>query len=319
MPDDPSRPGVEAAPRPEPRGSTMADLLALTAGVALAASLDWYSTWTQLRTINGATAPGWYIAESFLRESLQKGCAALLPVIVARRVRYGGPIRPAEFLALTLGFPRLLLSLERLPGLGLVYEQPGRPGFYTVNPDTYDLWEQIQAAVGVLAAVLFVLRRRRPPPWVAGLLLVVAWHGAFDGGSHFLQKGINERLIAMTDVVQTRRLIGILASFPNAAISFLPFAAAAFDLRRSGRRAWTWVEWAAMGQAVGFMALARAHYLIRSYLEGPRATFLEVRGPGITQTIAAIGLALAIVRRFGPAWRRWMGRPAKTEVEPAHL
>ncbi len=113
--------------RIEPTVTTIADLLALAAGVALAASLEWYSGWAaQLGAM--ATTPTWYLRLYYLMEGLQKCLVAMTPVVVARRIRYGGPIRPSEFLAFSSSVPRLLMSLERLPTFGYLRAHGRKPG-----------------------------------------------------------------------------------------------------------------------------------------------------------------------------------------------
>ena len=112
---------------------TLGDLVALIAGAALAASLTWYSQQERSRVLAGRPAPEWYIVLLTAREILRKGCIALAPVILARKIRHKGPIRPGEFAALCVGVDQLMLSLYAWPFLGILRPIPGKKDFYEID------------------------------------------------------------------------------------------------------------------------------------------------------------------------------------------
>ncbi|MBX6314575.1 MAG: hypothetical protein IRY99_16930 [Isosphaeraceae bacterium] len=60
--------------------------------------------------------------------------------------------------------PRLLLSFERLPVLGLVIQMPGNQVNYQVNIERYRLWMLAELVVSALAVALAVGLRRRLAP-----------------------------------------------------------------------------------------------------------------------------------------------------------
>jgi hypothetical protein len=292
--------------RTEPSANTIADLVALVAGVALAAALEWYSGWGSRQGLGGTPAPHWYVLLYYLNEGVQKGLVAMIPVVVSRRARYGGPVRPAEFLALSSGVPRLLLSFERLPVLGLVIQMPGNQVNYQVNIERYRLWMLTELVVSALAVALAAGLRRRLALWVTCSLLVGAWValGPVEG---FIHEGRD----AILDRVQLpnweARLFNDLLAMPFLVFRMIPLVLAATDAFRGDRAGRTWVERACLGLALISFLGGRLVYYSRMSLNRPGGGSLNAITIDLVELMIAMALSLAIVRRYGPVLGRWFG------------
>jgi hypothetical protein len=157
--------------RPEPRWMTLADLGVIIAGVALVMSIP-------------SRASGWppylppppllfFLAIGGLRLTVGFGLVLAL-VVLFRRGRYGGPVRPAEWLALGLASLGLL---DLVPNL----DEAVNSSYAAVGSTELDFgvarWLlSAPAAAGVVVVVtgLVLLRRRaRDGPRVASALTVV--------------------------------------------------------------------------------------------------------------------------------------------------
>jgi hypothetical protein len=298
-------PSQSPSERTEPAGTTTGDLLALAAGVALAASLEWYSGWGSQLGPWGSPAPRWYVLFYYFKEGLQKGLVALIPVVIARRVRYGGPIRTAEFLALTVGVPRLLLSFERLPALGLVVRAPGRSVHYQINADLYDRWMQTELFLALLAVAAAVRFRERLAPWVTATLLVGFWVALApaEGFVHQFRDAILERVhwprwgvVVLNDVLL----------MPFRVFWMVPLVADVMDRLGGDRRAPTWVEAACLGLALSWFLCVRFKYYIDVYYTPLRPGSYERIVRDMIEIVAAVILGILLVQRCGPALRRWI-------------
>ncbi len=294
--------------RPERRGMTLGDLAALVAGAALAASLFWYSQTVRARTLAGRPAPGWYVVVVVAREALSKGCIALVPVILARKVRHRGPIRPGEFAALCLAADQLMLALYGWPALGILRPIPGRTEHFEVDEARFQAWNAATLAASALAAFVLATSRRRLPKAVAGLLLVAAWFGLVTPLQtvtmewlSYRTHGLYRRLPAVG-----REVLGQAMWLPFVVIHLLPPAFAGLDAlrRRPGR---TWVEWAGLALALGWSLLVRAQEFLRHRLGdiGPRSA--DTDAVDAVSTILGIALAFALAGALAPSLRRWLG------------
>jgi hypothetical protein len=76
--------------RREPISITLADLLALVVGSALAVSLPQLHWPSDRIAIGNVPVPGWFAWLFVIAEAAMKVCLALIPVILGRRARYGG-------------------------------------------------------------------------------------------------------------------------------------------------------------------------------------------------------------------------------------
>ncbi len=256
--------------RPEPRWMTLADLGVIVAGVALVLTLP-------------ARAPGWppylpppplwfLVVIGGLRLTLGLGLVLAL-VVLFRRGRYGGPVRPAEWLALGLASVRLL---EVVPNL----DEAVNTYYAAVGSTALDFgaarWLlSAPAAAGVVLAVVgLVLLRRRAcnGSRVASALTVVAivwglflW---FWGPCEVARLQLPWLLVP--DPPGDRSswgwrgpmvlALGVVANGPAALTWGLPAAATVRAWRADGRRGrarvWVWTEPAALaGAAVAALLL----------------------------------------------------------------
>src|SRR4051812_12080600 len=90
----------ESAGLEEPRGITLADLTALVAGFALTFAMPWYGFQPgEVPWLRPALDWHWpYRVTATIEEGIERICLALTLVVLGRRIRYGGLVRPAEFL-----------------------------------------------------------------------------------------------------------------------------------------------------------------------------------------------------------------------------
>ena len=133
--------------RREPRWLTVADLVVIVAGVALVMGIPW-----EARAAFASPLPLVFLA-LVAGFRLTVVCALVIALAVLfRRGRYGGPVRPAEWLALGLASLGLLDLVPRLDG--------------AVN--------SYYAAVGSTALDFGVARWLLSAPAAAGVVLVVA-------------------------------------------------------------------------------------------------------------------------------------------------
>ncbi len=295
-------------PQAEPTGMTLGDLVALVAGAALAASLTWYSRQPRVRTLAGGPAPEWYIVLLHAREVLRKGCIALVPVILARKVRHKGPIRPGEFAALCVGFDQLMLALYAWPVLGILRPIPGMKDFYEIDDTHWRAWKVATSSVSALAAVLLTTCRRRLPAVVSGLLLVASWYGLFGPLQTFtldavpyLTRGFYPRLSPLGRTVLSEAIW-----FPFVVIGMTPTLFAVLDAarRRPGR---TWVEWAGLAFALGWEVCVRGQTFLRQRFGdlGPRSPAIDA--VHTATLILSILIALVLARLLDRPFRRWLG------------
>src|SRR4051794_9975675 len=103
-------------PPREPRWLTLADLLMLIAGFALAFSLprlhhlDDALIWIGAQSI---PLPGWPGQFLIVGEVAMKCGLIVVPAILARRIRYGGLPHPADWLAVLVALPWAHEAVDR--------------------------------------------------------------------------------------------------------------------------------------------------------------------------------------------------------------
>jgi hypothetical protein len=302
-----NRPGDEATP--EPTGMTLGDLVALVAGAGLAAGLTWYSQWQSERTLARQPAPAWYIVLLYAREITRKGCLALVPVILVRKIRLGGPIRPGEFAALCVGMDLLLLAAYQWPALGILALKPGTKDVYTVNMGPFWIWYGTQLVLSALAVVLLIVRRRQFPGWAAGLLLCAGWYGLAAPFQVFYKEGfdllVGDGLMRLP-IVTRFAIHALLTSLPFGVLWNLPTAFAALDgLRpRAGR---TWVERAGLAAALGLWIVVDCQNFIRIQSNNPALRSPAMDTLHVATPLVVIALSFAMAWLLEPKFLRWLG------------
>jgi hypothetical protein len=291
----------------EPIGCTLGDLMVLTLGVAIAACLDWYSSRIDSNLIGIKLAPGWYSLSNQGIEFMQKACVALVPVILARRMRFGGPLRPVECFPLMTGAFLVSFSMSRWPVFALYYSSPNPPHHTLLNMEAYYVWELSEFAFGVFAGLVVLARWRCQPGWLRGLAFAISWYFLTTWIGYFYQQWANDQLMTL----QTPRLVGVISTFlvswPQQVVNYLPAMIAILDLARPTRLRWTWVVWAAALVAMPMPVLYEARYLARWVLDLGDPFFMVI---GYVGKVLALATSFVVARWTEPAWRWFlMGAP----------
>lgn len=257
--------------RPEPQWMTLADLGVIVAGVALVLSVP-------------SRAVGWapyvppppllfVVAYGSLRLARAFGLVVAL-VVLFRRGRYGGPVRPAEWLVLGLASLGLLDMVPDLDDAVKAYSAP--LGFTYLDFRVVRWILSAPAAVGIVRVVAGLALLRRPArdgsrvasalsvAGIVGGLFLWSW-GPCEVArlqlAWLLVPGLNGEpsswgwrgpvVFALREVVADGPM-GLTWGLP-AAVALRRWR----DDRRRGRaRVWVWTEWAALADAaVAFLLL----------------------------------------------------------------
>jgi hypothetical protein len=294
------------AEKPEPLGCTLGDLIALTLGAAVSASLNWHSLSMESMTISGRAVPRWYVPAFQVLELFLMCCVALIPVILARSWRYARSIRPVEYLPILAGLSQVAYSTSKWPIFGLYYKSPGPPYLTLVNKEAQYVWELAQIAIGLVTALLFAIRRRRAIDWLSGFLLAVAWYLLTSKGGYLYQQWANERIVNQAASLWIRALLSaFLVQGPQYLIGWLPLAVPIVAWSRSSMRRPTWVEWAALTLHLSLVVGYEARNQTREILGGQPFDFF--RASHLAARVVAFGLSYALARWSEPAWRRLLG------------
>jgi hypothetical protein len=289
--------------RAEPRGCTLADLMALTLGAAIAASLYWYSSKSGSITILGRLAPSSYVWFNSFLEILQKSCVALTPVILHRRWRSGGPLRPVEYLPILIAIGQVSFSMWQWPVFGIVSDDPRSSSGKRVDMEAVRIWKLAQCAVGGAAALLVFVRRKRAPDWLFGVLVAIAWDRLVYAGETFYQAWGYEFMTSYDWPNATTRLLSsTLVQLPIGLIVNVPLAIALVDLGRGRARPATWVERASAWLGLSPPLLVQVRYFAQGLILAPGIILECALRAGLWA--ASIGLAYLLARAFEPAWRR---------------
>jgi hypothetical protein len=262
---------------PEPRGMTLADLGVLVAGVALVMTLPARtSAWPPFLP----PPQTWFFALiGGLRLAVACGMVLAL-VVLFRRGRYGGTVRPAEYLALALAAFGLL---DVTPGLDDAVNACFAPAAFAHNGFSTLRWllaaPAIAGVVLIAAGVLLLRRRVRAGSRVAAAITVAAIVGGlllwFWGPCQIAQLELPWLLVPSPRgdpaawgwrgpvVLALREMIG---NGPVDLTWGMPAAAAVRrwrNHRRGTAPAWVWTEGAAIlvivAAAASFLLLAAAN------------------------------------------------------------
>jgi hypothetical protein len=299
--------------RTEPTANTIADLVALIVGVGLAISFEWHSAWAVPLGMGGRGAPRWFGVLRYVDEGLQNGLMAMIVVVIARRLRYGGPIRPAEFLAFTVGVPRLLLGLQRLPALGLITRVPGTE-LRSLDIEWFRLWMLAESTLCALALATALAFRRRLAPWVVCCLLSGAWV-AQQPVEFFTQEVRDAILLRYHPPIWAVRLLNDLLAMPFVMLAVVPIVAVLFYELRGNRPARTWVETACLGLGLASFVAVEIRICSWFYL-----------GPGWSNPVEQIVVRMAelafgaimcvlLVKRYGARFASWLGLAGPQHLE----
>ena len=302
----------------EPKAITLSDLIALVAGVAIVLRIPWVF-WPDPRdriTSSSSWVPYVWLAGQVLELS----CLALLPVIVLRRARFGGLIRPAEFLTACCGLPALTWGAELLLMSTFVRSRngvdPRGPGLIGIPRRAYWQWQNgyhwtweyglLIAAFTATAALL--LGRRRLPGSLRSALLMTVWLGTYETAPWLLRQSVffvvtrfvrGGTLSGMNGLI----LVSLTRNLPHFMLFSIPFLVAVEAFRKQ-KRPRNWLESTGMSFAVLIFMVAETIFLVRNSSDySPLSMWLrETVLIHVLAMLASISLGLLIARRIGPAW-----------------
>ncbi len=302
----------------EPKAITLSDLIALVAGVAIVLRIPWVF-WPDPRD-RIASSASWVPYVWLGEQILELSCLALLPVILLRRARFGGLIRPAEFLTVCCGLPALTWGAELLLMSTFVRSpdgvDPRGPGLIGLQRRAYWQWQNgyhwtweyglLIAAFTAITALL--LGRRRLPGSLRSALLMTVWLGIYETAPWLLRRSV---LFVVTPYFTGGSLsgmngliIGLLTrSLPRFILFSIPFLVT-LEALQNHKRSRNWVESTGLIFAVLIFLVAETIFLVRTSSEvSPLRLWLkETFLIHMLAMLASILLGLLIARRIGPAW-----------------
>jgi len=268
--------------RREPIPITLADLAALVLGSALAISLPQMHLTTDRIAIGGAPMPGWIAWLFVIGEVAMKVSMALIPVILARRARYGCLPRPADWLSILVGLTLLHEVVRRsewMKGLARWYFGDfrcmlGYPVSFSIQEmwpgnrimggdaipvgyggfpvdfapgDEYRLWGWSAAFLFLATSVALLLGWKRMPGWAkTGLLSILAFTGSVVL-TCLVRDGLRQAFQAFA--ARARLSTGIFAEMasgvaaaPESLLFGVPVVAILIQLRTGRISKWVWTE-----------------------------------------------------------------------------
>ena len=287
-PDDVILVPIAPPGRPEPRNVTMADLIVLVAGFALAASIG-RDVWDTISPPFSGRSP-WLVVTWFAFVWTWRTSLAVATVALVRRWRYGGMFSPGEFVAVASAVGIPLLHLQMIGFFLALWHGPGGPvGFDLRSNETL----VVQGAFILLAALVALLGRWRRHKWVMGLGLAVAWSALAT-----LSILVSFRLITRGD---------LLVGLPARLVSHVPLVVALWYALRRGPRSLPWTDAAGLGICLLVWAASEAQNVAIAFPSiSPDTEFVA--------ELLAWGFSYALVRQFGAAFARWLN----TGEDPMH-
>ncbi len=289
---------------PEPRGMSIPDLIWLSVGVAVALAPGWYHLSMPPETFRGVPAPRWFSALNLLLEATQKACLALGPVVIARKARSGGALDPVEFLALSLGLSHLRARLSMMDWVGMIQRSTDAGGRLLVIPEISDLWDWSIVGLGLVALILACLRRHRPPAWLTGVMLLVAWAGFHDAGYSMIQDFANQHYPFRSDRPSLARVLYLIqVAIPIRGLAYLPLGAALLGLKGKTWAGASWTLRADLVLALTLEALVQVRYFAMDELRVKSGSFADDHQYSFVE-FASIALGTLLAASLRPAWRR---------------
>lgn len=264
----------------EPRAMTLADLVVLVVGCALGITLLGLSDSAPIASPLEIFTH-WLVAFN----SLQGVCLAIALVGFVRRVRYGGPARPAQVLPSFFAMPVVASAVVELLG------ELDASGDGTI----VWWWEYVSAIACPVLFGGFGLARKRLPGWAVLLLLNLAVLAFWSGREMY--------------AVQFERLWDAFAQPPFAfdalalpvavfvlgLIYGIPAANALLDWPWHG---WTWVDWSGCGLA-GVLSVFAIVWGSLELLDRKAPSF-----PRPVVLVAGISFVLSLAFCLLIAWRQ---------------
>ena len=295
---------VKAADRPEPRAMSVADLAALALGVALAVTFPSNNRWSFAGRTT-ATSWDWLVLRlPWIAEILQRACLALLPVFVARSIRYAVPVRPTGFLVFCVASPLLWAALQSVPALGLAHPTMQTSRRYVENPVAMR-WLIGAACLTMLA---IPLARKARPSWIVGGMIAATWALFDHAGMYGLARTVSPLLPpawpnpSMTTIIARQ----FIFKLPKDLLLFVPAAASIVFLFRRGRCT-TWVERAGVALSLTWWMVSEISIIHATTRMWRGSELIRKDAVLFAMLLLAATLSALLVSRVGPAWNRWLG------------
>ena len=326
----------------EPGSLRLADLSMLVVGFAIVFCLPWLYYPTERISIGNAPMPGWVVCLLVVRETAQKAGLILTPVVLARRVRYGGFPRPAEWLAILVGLPMLYEVIQRAgwvkrfarwylvdfrsasggaippllhepyPNTGIgfgnvrYYGYEGFPVGFTPGEEVR-IWGWFATILLLLIATALVVGWKRIPNWAKTGLLWLAALVWVAGVTYllFAELGRASRVTAEWSDLPSGIVVQIafgLGRLPESLLYGLPIVAVLFGVRRGVYRSWVWTEWLGATTALLAMPLGAAIYWYADLVNRSDPIAVTRLGVQSLQLVAAGLISWMIVKHLG--WAR---------------
>ena len=269
----------------ESRGTTLADLILLTAGSALLWVIPWFGfAPSRVAWIPARWDWQWvYVMTAISTEGAERLCLVLMILVFARKLRSGGVVHPAEYL---LGYVAIRLFLT--PRAGSMW------ALFVGSP------AGIGSAFAVvsLSSLAILGGRGRCPGSIGTTLRLVAY-----ASLGCLNVGVGEqayRLVLSAGWPPGCEipLLG-LVSFPGRFLFAAPYAAAAWNSPRRRHR-WSWIEWSGVVLATGWFLGEQAHIFASAIHSTPIWYFMTCVVADWVLMLAAISISLGVGRRLGP-------------------
>ena len=305
---------------------TLADLSALVLGCALAVWLPQMHFPHDQITIYNIPMPEWVAWLFVITEVLMKVGLALIPVILARRVRYGGLPTAADWLPILVALPMLdevVRRLEWSKRLARWYQidfqqslgnpvtfLPGRHGRggitigsvtsvgYNGFPasfrpgDQYRLWGWLATGLFVVILAALAFGWKSIPGWTKTGLLALAAFTWLAGVHYLLTPGLVCALMEMLEHLKLPssicvRLALAVANTPQGLLFGVPIVAILTELRTGRIDKWIWTGW--IGSSAGVMTLLTSQ-VIHVY-----ADFANPNDPIAPALLTAEALRLVVI------------------------
>ena len=304
----------------EPRRPTLADLMVLVVGFALAVTPGRGAWGAPMWGGGNSPTPLWFTGLWYLSTWIFLAGTALGFVALARRWRYGGMFYPGELVAVVGSLGLLHYAIQVLCGM---YSTPRADGFLFSPAFTL----LVHGAFLGLAFEAVVAGRRRWPAWLTWLCLAVVWSGlgtwiataatqlswasGFRGGVGTVSDFLVDPVTSVT------RLLGLVflwivplaAEIVRKLVSHVPFVAALRLARRPERRSAPWTDAAGLGVCLLAWAMGTLSMfvsIIGNPWPSPGSSVIPRAALLLVLEVLAWGLSYALVRRYGPAVWRWM-------------
>jgi hypothetical protein len=269
----------ETMVRREPIAMTLADLSALVLGSALALFVPQMHFPADQITIYNAPMPGWVGWLFVIREVAMKVGLALVPVILARRARYGGLPRLADWLAILVAVALLAETLKRsgwIKRFARWYlvdfqQRLGCPVFFSparnvhgsgvrwptgFDPwDAYRIWGWLALVLFVLILVAVAVGWKKMPSWINTALVSAAAFTWLAGVTFVVTEGLVRAFEAIAPRIGLPPVIGVqiadgVKNLPDGLLFGVPVVAMVLEFRTRTRGKWVWSEWIGAASAV---------------------------------------------------------------------